>query len=294
MEAIYYPILLIFVIVSFALITVIPRKMFLLKKLNLSYDYLIPRYLSFSALFAIIGAIMISKNILIPYNLLLPAVIEGTLYTSAAYIVFYTLSKEQASIIGFINSSQMIFISFFSSLLFEQQILTKISAVIAVALIGIFLMSMNLSKDRNKISKFVWLALLGNLLWVLMWIIFDSTLSNNYQLSYSYFEFLMLFSAITGIILSIALKPKFKHKNKGKPNNKLKITTTALLGLFNGLGTLIFSFLYAIQPALTPLFTTATVIVIVTLSFFWIKEKLSIVKIIGGIIIGVAFILFFV
>ncbi|MGC8630073.1 MAG: EamA family transporter [Thermoplasmata archaeon] len=293
MSNLFYLLAISFIIISFTFVVVLPKFLFSKEGLELSYKYLVPRYLIFSAIFSLIGAFILSRSLYLPIDLIPFAALEGLIYTVAAYLVFYALSKEKAMIIGIINSSQMLLISFFSALLFSQKLLFRSSIIILIMLVGVFLISIQNSGHRSKFSWLTLVALLGNLLWVLMWLIFDSTITKNSNLSFIYFGILMTFSALFGIIFSRIKKVEDRSEifNKDK-KDWFMVEIIVLLGLFNGIGTVLFSFAYVISPVLTPLLTELMVVGIVLLSFIWLKERLSSLQTFGIITICIALILF--
>lgn len=295
MSTLFYSLAISFIIISFTFVVILPKFLFSKAGLEISYKYFVPKYLIFSALFSLIGAFIFTRVFYFPIALLPFAIIEGLMYTVAAYLVFYALSKEKAMIIGIINSSQMLLISFFSALLFSQALLFRSSIIILIMLIGVFLISIYSTGYKFKFSWLTLVALVGNLLWVLMWLIFDSTISKNSNLSFLYFVILMTFSALFGIIFSRIIKVDGReetiHKDKMK---KLMIEIIVLLGLFNGIGTVLFSFVYVINPVLTPLLTELMIVGLALLSFIWLKERLSSLQALGIITICIALIIFFI
>ncbi len=295
MSTLFYSLAISFIIISFTFVVILPKFLFSKAGLEISYKYFVPRYLIFSALFSLIGAFIFTRVFYFPIALLPFAIIEGLMYTVAAYLVFYALSKEKAMIIGIINSSQMLLISFFSALLFSQAVLFRSSIIILIMLIGVFLISINSTGYKFKFSWLTLVALVGNLLWVLMWLIFDSTITKNSNLSFLYFVVLMTFSALFGIIFSRIIKVDGREETIHKDNiKKLMIEIIVLLGLFNGIGTVLFSFVYVINPVLTPLLTELMIVGLALLSFIWLKERLSSLQAIGIITICIALIIFFI
>lgn len=295
MSDLFYLLAISFIIISFTLVVILPKALFSKSGLEISYRYFVPRYLAFSALFSLTGAIILSRSFYFPIFLLPFAVLEGLIYTIAAYLVFYALSKEKAMMIGIINSSQMLLISFFSALLFSRSLLFRSSVIILIMLIGVLLISMSGSGHRLKFSWFNLLALIGNLLWVFMWLIFDSTITNNSSLSYLYFGMLMAFSALFGILYSVLINKEVRSKSIIKEDKKKHMRDIiVILGIFNGFGTVLFSFAYVINPVLTPLLTELMIVGIVLLSFIWLKERLSSLQAFGIITICTALIMFFI
>jgi len=295
MSDLFYLLAISFIIISFTLVVILPKALFSKSGLEISYRYFVPRYLAFSALFSLTCAIILSRSFYFPIFLLPFAVLEGLIYTIAAYLVFYALSKEKAMMIGIINSSQMLLISFFSALLFSRSLLFRSSVIILIMLIGVLLISMSGSGHRLKFSWFNLLALIGNLLWVFMWLIFDSTITNNSSLSYLYFGMLMAFSALFGILYSVLINKEVRSKSIIKEDKKKHMRDIiVILGIFNGFGTVLFSFAYVINPVLTPLLTELMIVGIVLLSFIWLKERLSSLQAFGIITICTALIMFFI
>ncbi len=295
MSTLFYSLAISFIIISFTFVVILPKFLFSKAGLEISYKYFVPRYLIFSALFSLIGAFIFTRVFYFPIALLPFAIIEGLMYTVAAYLVFYALSKEKAMIIGIINSSQMLLISFFSALLFSQAVLFRSSIIILIMLIGVFLISINSTGYKFKFSRLTLVALVGNLLWVLMWLIFDSTITKNSNLSFLYFVVLMTFSALFGIIFSRIIKVDGRDETIHKDNiKKLMIEIIVLLGLFNGIGTVLFSSVYVTNPVLTPLLTELMIVGLALLSFIWLKERLSSLQAIGIITICIALIIFFI
>ncbi len=270
---------------SFTLISIF-SKAFLNKKSSvISYKSSVPLYLSFSAVFAVLVTLFITGNLGIPVSILGYSALMGLLYCIAAFIVLFSLENEKVALIGTITSTQFIILSFFSAVFFAQALIVKDSLPSAVMLAGVFLLAMN-ELRRAKFSKFVIFALLGNVAWVMMWLVFYATIPAGFS-PFVYYAWLAVFAAVFAFPFSFAIKVKRSNLSYPFKSRRL-LSYIVMASLFNGLGSVLFSFAYKLNTVYSPLFDQISIPALIVLSFVIFREKLRPSQIIGAALIVVA------
>lgn len=275
---------------SFALISIISKVALSRKGKLISYKSFLPTYLSFSALFAVITTLSITRSLYINYNVVLYAALTGFIYCLAAYFFFFSIEREKVAIIGTVNGSQFILLSFFSALLFLHSVIIVDSIASVVMLIGVILLSVN-SVTGVKASKYVFLALAANILWVIMWLIFYSTMPVGVS-PLTYYSWLSIFAAIFSILFSIPLRTKWRSIQRYFKSKDI-ITPVVFAGFFNGFGTVLFSLAYIFNSAYSPLISEISLPALVVISFIFLKERLRITQIIGVFTVILSILLLF-
>ncbi len=292
MIAQYYLLIITLTTVSFTLIDILSKLLFNSKGKSISFKSFLPLYLSLSSVFAVSTTLFLTQNLYIQYPQILYTVLMGLIYTVAAYIFFFSIEYEKVSLIGVVTGSQFIILSFISAILFVHSEVFIDSIISAIMLIGVVLMSITDLKNL-KISIYVFLALIANLLWVLMWLIFYSSIASGLS-PLIYYSWLTIFSALFSIIFSVFLGVKYKSIT-GYFDSFRTITVMTLTGLFNGFGTVMFSLAYIINSVYSPLISELSLPSLILLSFIFLKERLKLTQIIGVMmVITSVFLLFFI
>ncbi len=285
----YYWIAITLAVIAFTSINLISKALLNKKNTAISYKSFIPLYTAFSAVAAIIVALLILHTISIGATGLVYAALMGFIYVAAAYIVFFSLENEQIVIIGAINASQFIILSFFSAVIFLPVLVLKDSVPLVLMLAGVVLLSIRKGK-KTSFSKFAILALLGNIMWVIMWLIFYATIKT-VSSPFIYYTWITIFAAVFSLVLAPALKTKRKDLRHILKSRKLS-SYILYVGIANGVGSMMFSFAYNINGVLSPLLTQITIPAIAVLAFVLLKEKLRLTEILGmAAIIGAVFML---
>ncbi|MGC8516371.1 MAG: EamA family transporter [Candidatus Acidifodinimicrobium sp.] len=263
---------------SFALISIVSKAALSRKGKRISYKSFLPVYLAFSSIFSVATTLSITRSLYIGYDMTLYAALVGFIYCLAAYFFFFSIEHEKAALVGTVNGSQFILLSFLSALLFLHSVIIVDSVASIVMFAGIVLLSISNVKGM-KVSKYVFFALVANILWVIMWLIFYSTIPPGLS-PLVYYSWLSIFTAFFSVLFSITLRTRGRdvvHYFRSKDI----IIPVAFAGFFNGFGTVLFSLAYIFNSAYSPLISEISLPALVILSFIFLKERLKFTQIIG-------------
>lgn len=275
----YYWIAITLTVISFTSINLFSKAFLNRKNSILSYKSFLPFYLAFSSAMVIVVSLIITHNLYIGDSEIAYAALMGFIYAVAAYMVFYSLENEQVVVITAINASQFIILSFASVILFVHSFLLKDFLPMALMLVGIVLLTVNKTRKRN-ISIFAFLAFLGTVVWVIMWLIFYSTIQTGTS-PFVYYAWLTIFAAAFSIVFSLVLKVKQKNL-RGTIKSKRLFGYVLSAGLFNGLGSVMFSFAYSTNTVISPLLTQVSIPSIAVLAFLFLKERVRLAEALGA------------
>lgn len=268
--------------ISFALISILGRLVLRKGKNSIPFRSFVPLFLLVSAIITLSLSFAVTGRISLPGSFYPLVFVMGALYTAASYIVFYSLENEKGGLIGTVNSTQVLFIAFFSSLLFVHSDVIKSSIAVVLMLIGVFLVSAN-NLRTAKFSKFVFLALFGTLLWVAMWLLFYGTLPSGVpsMLAYGWLSLFAFVACIPAVFLT-----KQKLVDFSKVMRKSQYSKYILLvSVVNSIGTILYSYTYVLNAVLTPLIVETEVFFVLVLAYFLLKERFKIIQILGALIV---------
>ncbi|MEM0111205.1 MAG: DMT family transporter [Candidatus Parvarchaeota archaeon] len=275
---------------SFSLINIFSKAVFNGKSRFVSFKSFLPVYLSLSSVFVVITTLFLVHSVYIPLNLLAYAAVTGFLYFCAAYLVFFSLDNEKASLIGTINGSQFILLSFLSALFFVPSLIFRDAAASLIMLAGVLLLSL-VSIKGLKISKFVLLALIGNISWVVMWLFFYKTLPSNVS-AFAYYSWLSIFAALFSILLSLFIRVDIKSIKYYLRTGRI-FSFISLASLMNGFGTAMYSLAFTMNSAYSPLISEISIPALIVISMIFLKERLKINQMIGAILMIFAVVFLF-
>ncbi len=274
---------------SFALISIIGRGILRKSKKNISFKVFIPLYLIFAAIVAFALSYFLTGSIFVPLGYFPVILGLGVLYTVATYIMFYSLENELAALIGTINSTQALILAFFSAVLFLQFELVKATIAIIIMIVGIVMLSSN-DIRKGKFSKYVFLALFANLLWVFMWLIFYGTIPSTVS-PMTVYGWIAVFAVLASIPILVSEKQKASYfvsvfKQKRQRNYVLSA------GILNGLGSVLYSYSYILNGVLTPIIVETEVFIILVMAYFLLKERFKAIQLAGALIVVFAVFVF--
>jgi uncharacterized membrane protein len=152
---------------------------------------------------------------------------------------------------------------------------------IGLALISIDLIA--LFKKKTLVSKYVWVAFAGTLMWTGFWLLFYTLPRNTLPLVYISFIFLITAS----IVLAVHYLVFHNKKVKVFAGNPL-FKYIAIAGVLDGVGNAAVSFAYTSNPVLTPLSLAAVAPIVILLSFVFLRERFNKREIIGLVLIVAA------
>jgi drug/metabolite transporter (DMT)-like permease len=271
------------------LISIIGRGILRKSKKNISFKVFIPLYLIFAAIVAFALSYFLTGSIFVPLGYFPVILGLGVLYTVATYIMFYSLENELAALIGTINSTQALILAFFSAVLFLQFELVKATIAIIIMIVGIVMLSSN-DIRKGKFSKYVFLALFANLLWVFMWLIFYGTIPSTVS-PMTVYGWIAVFAFLASIPILASEKQKVSYfvsvfKQKRQRNYVLSA------GVLSGLGSVLYSYSYVLNGVLTPIIVETEVFIILVMAYFLLKERFKAIQLAGALIVVFAVFVF--
>ncbi len=285
MLSLYYALAIGISIASFTSITIISKAFLNKRNSVLSYKSLVPTYLVVSAAFALMTAFFISGNLYIPYREIAYIAVMGLLYTIAAYLYFFSLQNEKAALIGSVTVTQFIILSFFSAILFVRSLIVHDIVPSLMMLVGVLFLSVN-EVRHARISKFVMLALVATFFWVVMWLLLYATIPSGFS-PFVYYAWLAVFAAVFSA--PIALLVRTGRKTLLYPFKSRKFTTyIAITGMFNGVGSVVFSFAYNLNAVYSPLLDQIVIPLTILFAFLFFRERVKFNQLLGASLVILA------
>ena len=214
-------------------------------------------------------------------------VLLGVLYTAASYLVFYSLERERLGVVSTILASQGPLIALFSSFLFKPLSFPRAALASYIIIVGVIILTVSFGHAGNKykkgINRIVALAITGNLIWVIMWVIFYKIPGSGTPISY--FTWVSLFAVLSSAAMFVLMKAGRKHVKVRIKQNIAWIAPISAAGFIIGLGTSTFAFSYIINPVFTPIIVELSGPLVLIASVIILKEKFSTKELVGLLLI---------
>ncbi len=238
----------------------------------------VPAFLSFSAAGALAVLPMIYGSFSFDFSYVPLLAVLGGMYTTAAYLIFYSIERHNLSVLNPIIGSQEIFIAIFTSIFFFASRLNSVVVPFLVAVAGIAILSYE-GSPKARFSKYVVITAMGVLIWVFMWIFFYTINAGT----------TMLYYAVVQLFAFVFCLPVAAFHNRGKGVGYYvsgnKFGYIALAGMLNGAATVVFSFAYKFSALLTPFVSQLAVPIVIISSIILFKERPKKAEVLGIILL---------
>ncbi len=241
---------------------------------KIGYRKFIPIFLGFSVVGSVIISLVVYRTFSFDFFYLPLLAGLGAMYTSATYLLFYSIERYNLSVINTILGIQDILIVLFSGIFFFIAEVKIILLPFFIVMLGIIFLVFG-STGKSKFSKYVLLALAAVILWVFMWIIFY-TINTSFPLIY--YSVLQLFSFVFCIPIAF-----IQNRSKGIQyyTTDKKFFYIGIAGILNGSATVAFSFAYKFNALLTPFVAQLAIPLVIIFSVLLLRERPQKLEIIG-------------